>query len=384
MQGDGSTRSFSISELDMQGHNPDTALVEINGVRLTPPEGLEFVGDGTSTSFYLDLTNWKGAEASFQTMISDNDVRVYVDYTALSLYADFVLSPRVSNDVRYVELAVAPAAGASIKIFVRTAADYAITYSQTPVSNSNVITFNTVPAEFSRIVITSDSNTREIDILNRVFKGPPISPDIGFNLGRIIIDSNRVRVTINGYRKYFGQNFNCTGSVITFSTTIAPADIVVVTMITENQVPEKLDFALFTDMRGNQAVYRIPSATKLVQAVTKSSDTIYVEDVSILSDPDLPNGIFGIIIIDGERITYRSKNSDNNSLTGLRRGTAGTGTNSHSVDALAYDYSLDNYLDYSYAKSWYAVPAINDGSTVTTGIALQNTSTVPVKFLKGA
>ena len=83
-------------------------------------------------------------------------------------------------------------------------------------------------------------------------------------------------------------------------------------------------------------------------------------------------------------ITYRSKNSDNNSLTGLRRGTAGTGTNSHSVDALAYDYSLDNYLDYSYAKSWYAVPAINDGSTVTTGIALQNTSTVPVKFLKGA
>ena len=154
-------------------------------------------------------------------------------------------------------------------------------------------------------------------------------------------------------------------------------------MQSENVVPDKLDFAIFKDMRDTNAVYNINKShvTTLTTALTADADEILVLDATKLSEPDLANNVFGIVIIDSERITYRTRDVTNNKVSGLRRGTAGTSATSHAIGATAYDYSVTTYLNYSYDKTWYAQPA--SGATATDGKALQNTNTVPAKFLKG-
>jgi hypothetical protein len=78
--------------------------------------------------------------------------------------------------------------------------------------------------------------------------------------------------------------------------------------------------------------------------VLPTDDVIYVDDVSRLSVPSLEFGIFGFVTINGERISYRDINVENNTISGLRRGTAGTGTASHDVGTPVYDIGIVNLL----------------------------------------
>ena len=408
--------TYSLDQ-DFQKFNPYTAIVEVDGVRLTPPEGLEYTSDGSSAGpFYLNVGNWKSSESVMQSLIADNDVHVFVDDTELKLYEDFTISPIDDSSVRYVALTVAPAVGASIRIFVETAAQYKISYSGHPVSADNKITFNTAPSIGTRVLVTSDNDTSELDLINRIYKGPVstgITTVVGydgddfdestfdetvgsvtdlsiFELDRVITKPDRLQVTVNGLRKYYGKdwklNQNSTTSIeFLGSSQIGDLDVVVVRMQSENVAPDKLNFALFKDMRNVNAVYNINKShvTTVTQAVTADADTITVLDASKLSTPDLANNLFGIVMIDGERITYRNIDVTNNTISGLRRGTAGTAASTHAVGAVVYDYSVSTYLNYSYNKTWYEAPLLADGSTITNGKALQNTNTVPAKFLKG-
>jgi len=195
-------------------------------------------------------------------------------------------------------------------------------------------------------------------------------------------------VSVNGLRKYFGRDWriNADQQTIEFlSTTVSDNDIVVVTLQTEKEVPDTLDFQIFKDMRDNNAIYRSNSdyRTSLTQALSADADTIYVLDASKLSAPDLANNVFGVVTIDGERITYRSRDVTNNTLSGLRRGVAGTSATSHAVTTVVYDTSLGTKLDYAYNKTLYELPLIDDGSSVRTGKSLQDAITVPAKFLRG-
>ena len=418
MYGNGTRKEFSLIN-DIQGTNAFTAVVEIDGRRLVPAEGIEYTGDGSSEGpFYLNLTNWSVTEDLFQTVIADSDVHCFVDGVEQKLYEDFTVSAVDASTVRYVVFTTAPAAGADVNIFVETSAEYRINYSGVPVSPGlNSITFNTAPIAGARIMVTTDNNTSELDIINRCYRGPtstgtsivtgfdyvgfdadgePFDKTIGtivdlsnFDLGRSIAKPDKLRVTVNGLRKYLGRDWQINATDSTelqfISMSITDSDVVVITLQTENEVPDNLNFAIFKDMRDNNAVYRIKTSeqTKLTQALSATADTIYVTDASKLAQPNLTVGTFGIVIINGERITYRERDVTNNTLSGLRRGTAGTGAAAHAAGSVAYDYSIGTYLDYSYNKTWYDVPTVDDGSSVTQGKALQNTNTVPAKFLKG-
>jgi hypothetical protein len=88
------------------------------------------------------------------------------------------------------------------------------------------------------------------------------------------------------------------------------------------------NFRIFQDMRGVQATYRITESTttKLTQPLAPTDDVIYVQDARALLKPSLQYNIWGILTIKGERIMYRYRDLINNTVSGLRRGTAGTGT----------------------------------------------------------
>jgi hypothetical protein len=142
-------------------------------------------------------------------------------------------------------------------------------------------------------------------------------------------------------------------------------DVVAVTEFTDSIVPEAMAFRIFQDMRGVQAVYRITEATTTTLALPLSAtDTVaYVTDASHLSDPNLAIGIFGVCTIDGERIMYRERNTALNTISGLRRGTAGTGAAAHDAGAFVYDMSRGNLLPEQYQNYIVSDTGMGDGTT---------------------
>jgi hypothetical protein len=120
-----------------------------------------------------------------------------------------------------------------------------------------------------------------------------------------------------------------------------------------------------------------------------------VDDSSKLAIPNLTLGIFGILIIDGERITYRERDTALNTISGLRRGTAGTAISPHYIGDKVDDLNVGNTVNGSaitsttlgadtntsttaYDKVWYA----NGINTPSNGIALQDQVTVQANFVK--
>jgi hypothetical protein len=396
--------SYSLSQ-DIQGTNPDTALVEINGQRARPPEGFEWYGDATTVDFTLSLETLTPVSS-----IADNDIRVYVDDIQKRLYEDFIVSLDDGSSDRVVTFTTAPADRAHIKIFVRTSSDYSISRLAN-VSDLNTITFKTPLTVGDHIMITTYNNTTELDQIIKVYQGPTQSgyttmqaydaveydsdnfdkqegvtiDQSVYDLGREITDASRLTVHVNGIKKYSGVHWKMqaddSSKLEFYSIDVQIADVVTVTLKSEIVVPKKLEFRLFKDMRGNTAIYRGDegNATTLAQQVDTTGDVIYVYDVTKLATPNLESNVYGVVIIDGERITYKYINASNNSISGLRRGTAGTAISSHAANAICHNISIDMYLNWSYNKIWYAQGA----STASDGRPLQKTVTVPAKFLLG-
>jgi hypothetical protein len=139
-------------------------------------------------------------------------------------------------------------------------------------------------------------------------------------------------------------------------------------------------------MRGVHATYRITTetTTQLAQSLSMEDDTIYVDDASALLEPNLAFNIWGVLTINGERIMYRYRDTVANTVSGLRRGTAGTGTGQimtatptslvYSVGTTVYDMARDNLVPLTYQNYIVSNQAIDpitnrptnlgDGSTV--------------------
>jgi hypothetical protein len=372
---DGINFAYTLTN-SLEGTNPANIVVEKNGIRARPAEGIEYIDDGSSLQYYLPT---RGGYS--QALISNNDVSVYVNNEPLILGVGFVVDPYDDSSNRTVTLTSAPPAGATILISVRTAAQYYISGGTTLVWN---ITGPLIPIAGDIISVTTFNDTSEQNILTQVFVGPNVEGvsvsegydvtdyDVGlvaaapgsfdfstgiiiennkFDTGRIITDSSRLSVTLDGYYLFPDNGFTVDGSSVTITgPAINASQVVAITSVTQSVVPGAIAFRIFQDMRGLQSTYRITNATTtvLAQALQQVDDIIYVENAAALSEPNLPLGIFGLITINGERIAYRNRDTVNNTVSGLRRGTAGTAADSHSVGTSVYDIGAGNLLPLAY------------------------------------
>jgi hypothetical protein len=200
-----------------------------------------------------------------------------------------------------------------------------------------------------------------------VFVGPVITGLTNdFNLGREGILANRLWVTLDGDRLYPGVDYAVQGQyLILGSGVIGTAQVLAVTEFTESIVPAAMAFRLFKDMRGVQTTFRITvsTTTTVAQAVSATADVIYVADAAALSEPNLSDGIFGVITINGERILYRERNLSTNSISGLQRGTAGTGATTHAVNTEVYDMGIGNRQPQEFQNYIVSDTSTGDGST---------------------
>jgi hypothetical protein len=333
--------------------------------------------------------------------VSDNDVAVYVNEQPQQLNIGFVVDPwDGSSDYRTISFFDAPAAGSKILISVRTASPYYISGNELIFKSGGGV----IPLPGDIISVTTWNDTQQQDLLTQVFVGPtdtelgvpsvaqgyddtlfdqatvtdtPGSFDFStglviqtnqFDVGREIIDANRLIVTVNGLYMFENQGFTVDGSIVTISgPVISGSTVVAITSCTQSVLPGEMAFRIFQDMLGIQRAYRITpeTSTVLAQPLSATADVIYLEDASKVSEPNLQQGIFGQITINGERITYRNRDVMANTVSGLRRGTAGTGAASHAVNSEIYDIGLGNLLPERYQNQIDRARFDGDDTTVT-------------------
>jgi len=403
----------------LEGTNPANMIVTRNGSRLRPAEGIEWIGDDSSVSFGLPQ------RGGYQQSIIDpvTDVLVWVDGVVQtqslgSFVGDFSVSNWDGSNTpgRQVVFETAPAAGATILISVNTVADYVIAINQVQIAS----TVNT--GDVFEIITWND--TSQQNILTQVFVGPVVSGVVinepydstdydtavvndtpgsydytagtsvannQFNLGRTDIVASRLWVTLDGVRLFEGADYTVeNGFLILSSGAIGSTQVMAVTQFTNSVTPEEMAFRIFQDMRGVQAVYRITRATttELAATVSATADSIQVVDATALSESNLELGVFGVVIIDGERIMYRTRDLATNTISSLLRGTAGTAAADHAVGASVTDLGRGNLLDLEYQDRVVSDTALSDGSTMVyyapsiTDVDFGDSSTVFVDALE--
>ena len=394
----GPVLSYQLTN-NLQYTNPDNLIVTVNGTRARTSAGAEYFADGSSA--YL-LPNRLGFS---QSLIADTEVRVYVDDILQTLGVDYVVESYSPGDDRAIEFLVLPPTGSRILICV-------ITGSQCYVDGNQLIFVagaGLEPVAGSAIEIITWNDTRQQDILTKVFVGPitqgitlqepydSTDYDIGtvnndpgsydfqagaivtvndFQLGREITDPNRLWVTLNGSRLFPEVDFTIVGEELVLNSGLIHAlDTVMVTMFTDSTVPPSMAFRIFQDMRGLQTTYRITpqTTTSLAQPLTVDSDIVYVTDASALTLPVLNYNQWGVLTVNGERIMYRERDLVNNTVSGLLRGTAGTAISAHATGTPVYNMNrvnrlmtdYQNYVVSNLSNDTDLYPILGDGINTT-------------------
>ena len=378
----------------LSGTNPANMIVTRNGLRLQPAQGIEWIGDDSSVSFGLPQRG--GYEQNIIDPVTD--VLVWVDgvpqtQSLGAFVGDFSVTNWDGSNVpgRQVLFATPPAAGARILISVNTIADYIVVANQVQIAST--VNLNDVFA------ITTWNDTAQQNILTQVFVGPvstgivinepydstdydpavinntPGSYDFTdgtsvsnnqFDLQRTDIVASRLWVTLDGSRLFEGADYTVENGFLILATgVIGPTQVVAVTQFTNSITPEEMAYRIFQDMRGVQATYRITreTTTQVAISVTATATEIQVVNAAALSEPNLELGIFGVVIIDGERIMYRERDLSLNKISSLMRGTAGTAAADHAAGTDVTDLGRGNLLEAEYQNRIVSDTTLSDGST---------------------
>jgi hypothetical protein len=454
-----STKIISLTN-SMQGTNSVNAVVTRNGLRLQPPEGIEWIGDGSSMSFGLP----QRGGYSQSTIDPATDIQVWIDNILQVQNVTYGVTAWTGSNTpgRQVVFNTPPISGARILITVSTIADYKITGNQLQILAPVIVD--------DLFAIITWNDTAQLWPLTLVFKGPvPISVGItegysdtnydplyiggsstgtypadklivgntytiltagttvwtsvgaadnnpgtvfvatgigsgtgtasgtvtvrssttnnfnftpgsfdysstnttytnNFYLERSLNSAGRLWVSLNGNRLFEGADYTVSGDyLILASGTIKVSDVLVVEAFTNSIVPEAMAFRVFQDMRGVQATYRITEDTTaiLTQDLSSTAEVAYVIDAATLGDPDLAAGVFGAVTINGERIMYRNRDTVANTISGLIRGTAGTGAANHIAGSYVYDIGRGNLLPAQFQDYVVSDSSMGDASTTT-------------------
>jgi len=418
---DGSTNTFTLS-IDVDNKNRENLIVELNGRRLQPPTAKRHVGDGSSiTTYELPDGMSTGIDMS---EVDDDEVVVYVNQVRQVSGIDYQLDPADGSSYRTISfLAEVPGPYDIIDIYVTKTEGEIIDgiqqgthagYELGGDSSETLVIATGYGIDLNAgdtLAVTAWRDVREQDVFTQIFKGPvtvleatrELFDTYGFDmdlfdrstgayatinvfdLETVVENTDRMWVTLNGRRLLPGSDYSVTNegtTLVIAGGSISDTDVIAITTFTDSVVPDAVGFRIFKDMRDNVAVYRnnTGSQTFLTRTLKWTDDVIYVDDASKLGTPNLDAAIFGILEINGERITYRDVDLDNNTVSGLRRGTAGTGMHrEHSAGSVVTDLSRGQLLQTPYNEIWYAQGA----TTASDGIALQQQTTIAAKFLKG-
>lgn len=387
-----STRTFTLTD----GSNYDLArtdkvIVELNENRLRPPVFNYYLSDGSTT--VLDITN--EADVNHSTLVKA-DTKVYVDGVETT---DYTITQGSDSTIKAVSLNSAQATGVRIDIAVLQNADYSfnsatelvITGGSWSGSDSlRVTTFNNHNLE--KITTQTFQGASSVSITTQIGYDDRSFDSIGFDSTSTSIvnvaeysgfrtpyDLSYLWITLNGIKQIANIDYKIENDKIIFSSSINPADIIVITHFTEETIKPAVGFKIFQDILGNKNYYRLSKldSTQLAKDVTIKARKIFVKDASVLPTPDPSTNNYGVVDINGERIEYLAINLIDNTISRLRRGTMGTSIKEHSSNSDVVDISNRQRIENADAKTWYKP----DDSNASNGLGIQNSDTAQANFL---
>jgi hypothetical protein len=402
---DGLSVLFALDN-SLEYTNPANMIVTVNGIRARTAAGVEYFGDGSSAYLLPDRLGFS------QALIANNEVLVYINDIPQVLGVDFTVEP-YSVDGRHVVFATTPSIGEKISIAVTTNTQAKITGGTSLFFD---ITQGISPDAGDIINVITWNDTRQQELLTTVYVGPVVSGaivDEGFDsvdydsavvmggpgsfdysegvvvqnndlfLSREVINPDKLWVTVNGVRLFYGEDYTIVDDeIILASGILSTVDVVMISEFSDSIVPDAIAFRIFQDMRGVQATYRITtnSTTTLAEPLELYDDVIYVNDASHLDQPDVAANIWGILTINGERIMYRYRDINTNTVSSLRRGTAGTAIAEHSNASIVYSLGRGQLLPEEFQDYINSNTFASDGSTTsyTTDIVIDNRPIVSI------
>jgi hypothetical protein len=333
--------------------------VEVNGRMLRGPDNTYYVGDGSTYTYGVvsGLEDDSTVDPA-KTITSASQVEVYINGTKKDLNTDYTVDIGNQN----IEFVTASVPTSTDVICISTLVDHQYFNEGTDI----ILVPSAITSPYSlsnsdKISVTTFNNALGMKQRREVLEGRPSGV---FKLRFDTLNAGYTYVWLNGEQLVQGSDYTASGNTITVvGKTITSTDRLDVMYFALETAIGSTGFRIFKDMMNRTFYKRISKTetTKLTLDMTEGTQTITVEDASVLPTPNASANVPGVIFIDKERIEYFTKSG--NTLGQLRRGTLGTGIKEHGSGTEVVDASGTQTIPY--ADTVYTNTFTGDGSTLT-------------------
>jgi hypothetical protein len=357
---DGSTNRYTLTyPPGAIGPFSGLTTIEVNGRVLRGPDNTYYLGDGSTYTY--GVVSGLGDDSTVdpaKTISSASQVQVFVNGVQKDLNTHYTVDIGNQN----VEFVTASVPTSSDVISISTLVDHQY-FNE---GNDIILVPSAITSPYSLsasdvLSVTTFNNALGMKQRREVLEGRPSGV---FKLRFDTLHAGYTYVWLNGESLIQGSDYTSSGNTITVvGKTITASDRLDVMYFALDTAVGATGFRIFKDMMNRSFYKRISktSTTKLALDMTAGTQTITVEDASVLPTPDASSNTPGVVFIDKERIEYFTKSS--NTLGQLRRGTLGTGIKEHGSGTEVVDASGTQTIPY--ADTVYTNTFTGDGSTVT-------------------
>jgi hypothetical protein len=333
--------------------------VEVNGRVLRGPDNTYYVGDGSTYTYGVasGLEDDSTVDPA-KTITAASQVQVFVNGVEKNLNTHYTVDIGNQN----IEFVTASVPTSTDVICISTLVDNQYYNEGTDI----ILVPSAITSPYSLsatdvLSVTTFNNALGMKQRREVLEGRPSGV---FKLRFDTLHAGYTYVWLNGEQLVQGLDYVASGNTITVSgRTITSADRLDVMYFAIESATGATGFRIFKDMMNRTFYKRISktATTKLTINMTEGTQTITVEDGSVLPTPNASANLPGVIFIDKERIEYFTKSG--NTLGQLRRGTLGTGIKGHGSGTEVVDASGTQTIPY--ADTVYTNTFTGDGVTKT-------------------
>ena len=289
------------------------AIVELNKVRLTPPNTAYYSVSAGQLTFDIDPnSNYPSGVFSLAAL------QVFVNGIQVRNGQDFILDqPNKRIEFRPSSLTVGDVVAITNTIY----SQYYFENGQLVLNTQRI----TVPNNGSLKVITYTNQDSDM-IRTEVFTSGTLRR---YTMNRAILNDNYVWVTVEGIPLTNGLDYYIDTDnktvIVDDNYPVKSTDTIVVMSMTDISDNTVIGYRLFKDILNRTTYKRLSdiNSTQLVEPLYTTSTTIVVEEASDLPIPNPAKNAPGVILIAGERIEYMAVNG--NTLSRIKRATLGTG-----------------------------------------------------------
>jgi hypothetical protein len=357
---DGSTNRYTLTyPPGAIGPFSGLTTIELNGRVLRGPDNTYYVGDGSTYTYGVvsGLEDDSTVDPA-KTISSASQVQVFVNGVQKDLNTHYTVDTGNQN----VEFKTASVPTSTDVICISTLVDHQYFNEGTDI----ILVPSAITSPYSIsasdvLSVTTFNNALGMKQRREVLEGRSSGV---FKLRFDTLHAGYTYVWLNGAQLVQGTDYTASGNTITVSgKTITSSDRLDVMYFAVDSAVNATGFRIFKDMMNRTFYKRISktATTKLTLDITEGTQSITVEDGSVLQTPNATANLPGVVFIDKERIEYFIKTG--NVLSQLRRGTLGTGIKEHGSGTEVVDASGTQTIPY--ADTVYTNTFTGDGSTLT-------------------